>query len=503
MSSKTGKPGVNKSGGGKSTGSKSSSNKTSFGKKPRPNKGGDVYIRDDSPRRNQPRQAEISLPQTNKRLGEMAIDRQGHDGRGISHYQGKTVFVAGALTSEKVTARLVAEHPRFIEARVDEILETAPERVQPQCAHYAECGGCQLQHMQPDAQLALKQKIVLEQLHRWGGITPEHLLAPISAGDTGYRSRARLGVWYESDGQVTLGFRQQNSKTLTNIQSCLVLVPELDRLLSPLRDWLVGLQAAKAVTHIELIAATGTTAIILRHTKALTEGDKTRLAQLAEKQGCELWLEPNGNHGITDIQGQQVDPRLMYSLREQTIELGFHPQDFTQVNHRINELMVAQALDLLDLETTDKVVDFFCGIGNFTLPIAQHVATVTGVEAVDAMVERGRENAERASIKNAQFLKADLSNLNHTQMLQLCREASAILLDPPRDGAKELVAQLKEWRLKGQLKAKRIVYVSCNPATLARDAGVLVEAGYRLETLGVLDMFPHTSHVESMALFLL
>lgn len=495
MPSKTGKSGTNKP----------SAGKPSLGKKPRPNKSGvdAAFVRDDSPRRNQARQTETSSPQINKRLGEMVIDRQGHDGRGISHYEGKTVFVSGALAGERVSARLVAEHPRFIEARVDQILEAAPGRVQPPCPHFADCGGCQLQHMQPDLQLAMKQKIVLEQLHRWGGVVPKQILPPISAGDRGYRSRARLGVWYESDGQITLGFRQQNSKTLTDIQTCLVLVPELNRLISPLREWLGGLQANKAVTHIELINTSNASAVVLRHIRSLSENDKMRLSQFAQGSGCKVWLEPSGKLGLTDIQGQPVDPRLTYYLQQQSIELGFHPQDFTQVNHPVNELMVAQALDLLALNANDQVVDFFCGIGNFTLPIAQQAAKVTGVEAVDAMVERGQENADRMGIKNVRFLKADLSNLNHTQMLQLCREANAILLDPPRDGAKELVAQLKEWRLTGQLNAQRIVYVSCNPATLARDAGVLVEAGYRLETLGVLDMFPHTSHVESMALFLL
>lgn len=495
MPSKTGKSGTNKP----------SVGKPSFGKKPRPNKSGEesIFIRDDSPRRNQPRQAEPLSPQINKRLGEMVIDRQGHDGRGVAHYEGKTVFVSGALAGERVSARLVAEHSRFIEARADQILEAAPERAQPPCPHYADCGGCQLQHMQPDQQLAMKQKIVLEQLHRWGGVVPKRILPPISVGNTGYRSRARLGVWYEPDGQVTLGFRQQNSKTLTDIQTCLVLVPELDRLISPLREWLGGLQTNKAVTHIELINTSDASAVVLRHTRSLSETDKTGLSQFAQVSGCKVWLEPSGNIGLTDIQGQPVDPRLTYRLQQQSIELGFHPQDFTQVNHRINELMVAQALDLMTLSATDQVVDFFCGIGNFTLPIARQVAKVTGVEAVDAMVERGRENADRMAIKNVRFVKADLSNLNHTQMLQLCREANVVLMDPPRDGAKELVAQLKEWRQKGQLNAQRIVYVSCNPATLARDAGVLVEAGYHLETLGVLDMFPHTSHVESMALFLL
>lgn len=467
------------------------------------NSGDGVYVRDDSPRRSQPRQAGPSAPQVNKRLGEMDIDRQGHDGRGIAQGSGKTVFVAGALAGERVTARLVEEHPRFIEARVEDVLQPSPERVSPPCSHYGNCGGCQLQHMRPAAQLAMKQQNVLEQLQRWGGVSPKKVLPPVSLGDTDYRTRARLGVWYEADGRVTLGFRQHNSKALTNIQSCLVLVPALNALLPPLRLWLESLEADKPVTHIELIGTLDAKAAIIRHTKGLTVGDKTSLAELATQHHCTIWLEPNGNKGLTDIDGQAVDPRLEYTLNQQDLVLGFHPLDFTQVNTQVNEQMVTQALELLALTPNDQVVDFFCGIGNFTLPIARYAAKVTGIEAIDTMVERGRENARHQGLENAHFLKADLANLNHTQVLQLCREASAILLDPPRDGAKELVMQLKEWRSKGQLKVQRIVYVSCNPATLARDTGVLVEAGYRLESLGVLDMFPHTSHVESMALFLL
>lgn len=481
-----------------------------LGKKPRPKKSdGSVYVRDDAPRRNHARVEEKILPQTNKRLGEFVIDRLSHDGRGVASLDGKTMFIDGALVGEKITARLVEDHARFIDARVDQIIDSSPERVAPPCDHFAQCGGCQLQYMQPAAQVEMKQKAVLEQLQRWGGVVPKHVLPAISAGDRAYRSRARLGVWYEADGSVTLGFRQRYSNEITPISQCVVLIPELNALLAPLHRWLTELRAVKAVTHIELVKGQDDVAIILRHTKKLAEADLTALAQLAIGTGSRIWLEPNGNLGLTDLAGQPCDPRLEYSVEGLT--LGFHPQDFTQVNPQVNQQMIAQALQLLALKPSDRVLDLFCGIGNFTLPIAQQCAEVVGIEALESMVLRGRENAERLQINNAKFIAADLTDMTHTQLQRLGgankeQGIDAILLDPPRDGAKDIIASILRLGVgKGigkQLSPKRIVYVSCNPATLARDSALLAEAGYQLNTLGVLDMFPHTSHVESMALFL-
>lgn len=480
-----------------------------LGKKPRPKKEGSVYVRDDAPRRNQARVEEKILPQTNKRLGEFTIDRLSHDGRGVASLDGKTVFIDGALVGEKVTARLVEDHARFIDARIDQLIESAPERVVPPCEHFSNCGGCQLQYMQSSAQVEMKQKAVLEQLLRWGGVVPRKILPPITAGDSAYRSRARLGVWYEDDGSVTLGFRQRYSNAITSISQCMVLAPELNALIAPLHKWLSELRAAKAVTHIELVKGEKEIAVILRHTKKLADADLAALIQLAEQQStpqqtCTVWLEPNGNQGLTDLTGQPCDPRLAYPVAG--LELAFHPQDFTQVNPQVNQQMVAQALALLELKPGDRVLDLFCGIGNFTLPMAQQCAEVIGIEAVESMVLRGRENAERLQIDNATFIAANLADMTHTQLQRLgdmkAQEIAAILLDPPRDGAKDIIASILRLGANKQLSPKRIVYVSCNPATLARDSALLAEAGYRLETLGVLDMFPHTGHVESMALFL-
>lgn len=483
-----------------------------LGKKPRPKKAdGSVYVRDDAPRLKHARVAEKMLPQINKRLGEFVIDRLSHDGRGIASLDGKTLFIDGALTGEKVTARLVEDHPRFIDARIDQLLTASPERVEPPCPHYSSCGGCQLQHMQPAAQLAIKQQALLEQLQRWGGVVPKRILPAISAGDSGYRSRARLGVWYEADGSVSLGFRQRYSNAITHINQCLVLLPELNTLLAPLHEWLTNLRGAKAVTHIELVKGQQQTAMVLRHTKKLAEADLSSLAQLAQQHQCKVWLEPNGNLGLTDLDEVSCDPRLLYQLENlklENLELAFHPQDFTQVNAQVNQQMVAQALELLALKPNERVLDLFCGIGNFTLPISRHCAEVIGIEAVESMVLRGRENAERLNIDNAKFIAANLADMTHTQLQRLGgankeQDIAAILLDPPRDGAKDIIASIQRWVAGKQLSPKRIVYVSCNPATLARDSALLVEAGYQLDAVGVLDMFPHTGHVESMALFLL
>lgn len=476
-----------------------------LGKKPRPKKAAEsVYVRDDAPRMNAPRSAEKNVPQTNKRLGEFTIERWSHDGRGLSSLSGKTLFIQGALPGEVVSARLVEEHPRYIDARIDHIIQASADRTEPPCIHHDECGGCQLQHVKPETQIALKQQALLQQLQHWGKVAPKHILPPVHLGEAGYRTRARLGVWYEA-GHVSLGFRQQHSKIIAAIQSCLVLVPELDELIKPLQRWLEQHCISKAITHVELVRGDTEPVVILRHIKKLAAQEINSLQVFAREHRCTIWLEPNGNAGLTDVDGNACDPRLGYPLGE--LSISFHPQDFTQVNALVNDRMVEQALDLLNPQPHEMVLDLFCGIGNFTLPLSRHCKQVIGIEAVESMVVRGRENAERLGITNAKFIAANLADMTHTQWQRLAggkeQEIAAILLDPPRDGAKEVVTAIKQWVEARQLSPKRIVYVSCNPATLARDAAILAEAGYELDAAGILDMFPHTSHVESMALFLL
>lgn len=450
---------------------------------------------ENSTRMNKPRTEKKAQPMDDMRLGEFTIDRLSHDGRGITRWNGKTLFVDGTLTGERISARLVRDHARYAEARLDKLIEASPERAEPVCIHYAECGGCQLQHMDTEQQVSFKQAAVLQQLELWGGVKPKHVLPPIRSASQGYRRCARLGIDYTS-GEVKLGFRKRNSKQLVQVDDCKVLAPELNRLLAPLKNWLHELRAAEAVTHLELLQTEHQTAVVFRHVQPLIDADLQNLATLAADFGFNAWLQGGEAHQLQDVNGQDVNPRLSYSLAEYELKLGFHPQDFIQVNPDVNTQMIAQAIDLLALKGNERVLDLFCGIGNFTLPLARKSAEVIGIEAVESMVERGRENASKLGITNVQFLAANLLTMTEHRLNQTCGKIDAILLDPPRDGAKEIIDKLP------QLSPKRIVYVSCNPATLARDAKVLVAAGYQLDSAGVLDMFPHTEHVESMALFI-
>jgi 23S rRNA (uracil1939-C5)-methyltransferase len=374
-------------------------------------------------------------------LGEFSVDRISHDGRGLAQWQGKTLFIEGALPGETVSARFIKEQSRYAEAVVDEVIVAALERQDPVCAHYVSCGGCQLQHVSPAAQLAFKQTAVLEQLQRWAGLVPEQVLPPITSTAEAYRSCARMGVWYEKDGRVTLGFRQRHSKTLTPVTHCEVLPEKLNVLIAPLQSWLVAEHSARAITHVELLDSSTGSAMILRHTKTPGERDLQGLRELAKAHRCTIWLDEGGKT-LRDLNNELCDPRLHYLLPEFGLTLVYHPQDFIQVNPQVNTQMITQALQLLDLKETDRVLDLFCGIGNFTLPIAQHCKEVVGVEAIESMVERGRENADRAALSNVRFMASDLTKLSAFQLQQRCGVIDAILLDPPRDGAKKLWLKL-------------------------------------------------------------
>ncbi|RYZ81661.1 MAG: 23S rRNA (uracil(1939)-C(5))-methyltransferase RlmD, partial [Moraxellaceae bacterium] len=314
-----------------------------LGQKPRASKSVDktfAFETDDRPRMHKPRAEKQTQPQNDMRLGEFIIERMGHDGRGITQWNGKTLFVDGAMTGERISARLVQEHSRYAEARVDKLLEPSLRRENPVCVHYTLCGGCQVQHIHSAEQLALKEQVVVEQLERWGGVKAKHMLPPITSPATGYRRSARLGVWYE-DEFVTLGFRKRNSKQLVEINDCAVLVPELNRLLAPLKSWLVELRSAKPVTHIEFIRSDNRSVIVLRHTKPLAAADLQNLTILAVEYDFDAFLQGSDARQLQDLHGNNVDPRLTYTLADFNLELTFHPQDFIQVNSSVNAQMVA------------------------------------------------------------------------------------------------------------------------------------------------------------------
>lgn len=430
---------------------------------------------------------------------ELDIIRLSHDGRGIGTHQGKTVFVSEALPGERVVAKLQQEFGRYSEAQVLELLTRSEQRQASTCVHFGQCGGCQLQHMSNRDQLEAKQQGVLDQLRRFANLVPNNVSEPLTAQALGYRARARLGVQFAKTGEVTLGFRRAGDKQLVALSECPVLLPVLQSALAPLAHWLAHFKAL-AVTHIELVAAGDQCTQVLRVTRSLPDDARQALSTLADEHNWQVFLQPSSDKkALTNLNNEPVDPRLYYQLAagaptQKPLTVGFHPTDFTQVNPALNVKMVTQVIDWLGLSVDEHVWDLFCGVGNFSLPAAQVAGRVVGVEAIDAMVARGRENAAANDLTNIDFFAADLTQSSIDKLIQKAGRPDAILLDPPRDGAREICEQL------GTLKRARVLYVSCNPATFARDARILVDKGYKLQRFGVMEMFPQTSHLETMAL---
>ena len=416
------------------------------------------------------------------------IERLANDGRGIGFVDGRTWFVEGALPGERVEARLLAARSQVAEARIERVLEASAERRAEPCRHARVCGGCTLQHLPATEQLALKQRSLAEQLMRVAELQPAEWAAPLSGPEFGYRRRARLAVrWNARAQQLDVGFRASASQDIVASGECPVLVEPLQRLLPGLLDVLHRLAKPQAIGHLELFSGTAE-AVLVRHTAPLAEADQAQLAAFANAQGVQLWLQ-----GEREPQ-PFVPAALGYRLPQWELELAWRPGDFVQVNAPVNEAMIAQALAWLAPQPGERVLDLFCGLGNFALPLARSGACVVGVEGVQTMVERARTNAATNGLHAAHFHQADLSK--PLAEAAWAREGfAAVLLDPPRDGALEVVRQMTT------LGARRVVYVSCNPATLARDAAELARQGYRLVRAGLLDMFPQTAHAEAMALF--
>ena len=418
-----------------------------------------------------------------------------HDGRGVARREdGKTVFVSGALPGETVLAEPTARSRRFDEARTLEVLEASPERVEPRCPHFGTCGGCVLQHMAEDRQILAKQRVLLENLERIGKVEPGRVLPPLTAGSWGYRRKGRFSVRRVNKKDRTLvGFREQDPRFVADLSVCHTTLPEIGLKVQALSALVDSLQAREHIPQIEFIAGDQAIALTVRHLAPLVDADKAALAAFGREHGFAIFLQPKGIDSVHPLEGEA--PALSFRLPEWSVELAFEPLDFIQVNARLNGKMIAQALQMLDAQPGERVLDLFCGLGNFTLPLARGVAEVVGVEGDAGLVARARANAQRNGLGNAQFFAADLSQ-DQRGTPWMRQGFDKLLLDPPRSGADEVLRQLP---LQG---IDRIVYVSCHPGSLARDAGFLVhERGYRLVSAGVMDMFPHTAHVESIALF--
>ena len=425
---------------------------------------------------------------------EAFIGDLSHDGRGVAHVDGKTVFVADALPGERVRANLIRKHRHFDEARAEEILEASPDRVAPRCPHFGVCGGCVLQHLAPAAQIAAKQNVLAQNFARIGHVEPARWLAPLTADGWGYRRRARLSVkCVPKKGKTLVGFRERDPRFVADLAHCDVLDPSLGEKLGVLGALLNDMQGAASIPQIEFSAGDVAHVLVFRHLQPLSGTDQERLAAFGREHGFAILLQPGGADSVHALEPGEID--LHYSLPAYGLKLAFTALDFVQVNARINQKMIAHALELLQPGAKDRVLDLFCGLGNFSLPIAQHAARVCGVEGDTGLVERARSNAAANGVANAEFHVGDLAG-DVRGSAWARAEWDLMLLDPPRSGAEGLLRQLP-----GK-SVRRVVYVSCHPASLARDAGTLVRMhGFRLEAAGVMDMFPHTAHVESIALF--
>lgn len=426
---------------------------------------------------------------------ECVIEGLTTEGRGLTHIDEKPVFVDGALPGEKVLIEYTAATSKFNEAKVLEVIEASNSRVKPVCQHADICGGCSLQHLDPEKQIENKQRSLMESLHFIGKVTPTAVLPPITGPHYGYRYKARLGVRYVAKkAKVLVGFREKRSNFLAMLDRCEVLHKKVGSRLKDIADLIYSLQLRDQIPQIEVAIGDDDIVLVFRHLQPLPETDLDALRQFAEKNQFVIQLQPGGPKTVHNLYPEDFKT-LEYCLENQNLKFQFEASDFTQVNPQINQEMIDRALELLMPEAGDNVLDLFCGLGNFTLPLAQKSASVTGIEGAQELVNKARKNAELNSITNVEFHAVDLSAKLQGQRW-LGQTYDKVLLDPPRSGAMEMIQHL------GKLGAKRIVYVSCQPTTLARDAGVLVnDYGYQLKAAGVMDMFPHTAHVESIAVF--
>lgn len=427
---------------------------------------------------------------------EISIRDLAHDGRGVgSNEAGKTVFAHGALPGEQVVVRREKKRRDLDEGVTESVLTPSPDRVEPRCRYFGQCGGCALQHLAPAAQRRMKEQMLLAQLSRLGKVSPETVMPAIEGPEWGYRRRARLGVKdVPRKGRVLVGFRERRTPYVTDMTRCEVLVPAVGERLEALSEMVGRLSVRARLPQIEVAAGDDDIALVLRHLDPLSEDDLQVLRDFEAETGFWIYLQSKGPDTVRPLSEQA--PPLSYRLPGHDVEIRFQPTDFIQINREINRKMVDRALAWLDAGPSDRVLDLFSGLGNFALPIARQGAQVTAVEGEAGLVERGRENAVRNGLgESVSFHVANL--FEDIRDLPWAKGGFRLaVLDPPRSGAREVIPRLAD------MGVERIVYVSCHPATLARDAGQLVhEAGYRLRAAGIMDMFPHTGHAEAMAVF--
>ncbi|MEN1958149.1 23S rRNA (uracil(1939)-C(5))-methyltransferase RlmD [Luteimonas changyuni] len=431
---------------------------------------------------------------------EADILELGADGRGIARrpeghpHAGKLVHIAGTLAGERVLAVQTRRARRFDEAEVVEVLLAAPERVKPACPHFGTCGACSLQHMAGDQQIATKARMLAADFEHIGQVRPETTLPPLTASPWGYRRKGRFSVRrVEKKDRTLVGFRERDARFVAELGECHTLVPQLGSRLGALAALVDGMDARSAIPQIEFAAGDEATALVFRHLEPLGERDRSAIAAFAQEHDFAVYLQPGGLDTVAPLWPE--NPRLSFRLAPWDVELDFQPLDFIQVNAALNESMIAHALELLDVQPGERVLDLFCGLGNFSLPLGRVADEVVGVEGDAGLVERARGNAARNGMAHVHFHMADLTT-DLREQPWMKAGFDRLLLDPARAGALEVLQQLP---LDG---LERIVYVSCHPGSLARDAGYLVnERGWQLRAAGVMDMFPHTAHVESIAVF--
>ena len=425
---------------------------------------------------------------------EAVIEDLSHDGRGVATHEEKKVFIHSALPGERVSAQLTGRRRHFDEAEAIEVLEPSKDRVEPRCPHFGQCGGCSLQHLSPEKQIEAKHHTLQQNLARIGKVTPEAWWEPMTGPLWAYRRKARLSVRYvHKKERVLVGFRERYGAFVADMGECHVLDPRIAEHLGGLSGLIFELDARRTIPQIEVACGDSQCALVFRHLEPLSGGDQEKLRSFARSTGIAILLQPKGPATVHGLEPEQCE--LTFGFPDLGLELLFGPSDFIQVNGEMNRNMVARALDLLDPSEDDRILDLFCGLGNFTLPIATRAGSVVGVEGDAELVRKGTENARRNGIENASIFAADL-NEEPAGAPWLKDGYDKVLVDPPRSGAEFILPHI------AASGAHRLVYVSCHPASLARDAGILVhEHGFVLKGAGVMDMFPHTGHVESIALF--